>query len=116
MPWCTIAMSRVTLAVLNKYIDLLEDTIIGNDLHKRPALIFSCDESGFPLVYQPGKRIPGKGQKHVLTSDSKSRVTVLACVNTAEYEIPPLVIMLVLTLQSYCIRGNTWHNVCFVTR
>ena len=86
-----IAMSP---AVLNKYFDLLEDTIKGNDLHKRPALIFNCDESGFPLIHRPGKRIAGKGQKHVLTvtSDSKSRVTVLACVNAAGYAIPPLVI------------------------
>ena len=86
-----IAMSP---AVLNKYFDLLEDTIKGNDLHRRPALIFNCDESGFPLIHRPGKRIAGKGQKHVLTvtSDSKSRVTVLACVNAAGYAIPPLVI------------------------
>jgi len=80
--------------VLNRYFDLLEDTVKGNDLHKRPALIFNCDESGFPLAHRPGKRIAGKGQKHVLTvtSDSKSRVTVLACVNAAGYAIPPLVV------------------------
>ena len=41
----------VSPAVLNKYFDLLEDTVKGNDLHKRPALIFNCDESGFPLVH-----------------------------------------------------------------
>ena len=93
-------------AVLNKYFNLLEDTVKGNDLHKRPALIFNCDESRFPLVHQPGKRIPGKGQKHVLTitSDSKSCVTMLACVNTAGYAIPPPLIYAVLTLQSHCIR------------
>ena len=37
--------------VLNRYFDLLEDTIKGNELHKRPALIFNCDESGFPLAH-----------------------------------------------------------------
>lgn len=81
-------------AVLNRYFDLLEDTVKGNNLHKRPALIFNCDESGFPLAHRPGKRIAGKGQKHVLTvtSDSKSRVTVLACINAAGYAIPPLII------------------------
>lgn len=97
----------MTPAVLNKYFDLLEDTVKGNDLHKMPALIFNCDEIGFLLVHQPEKRIIGKGQKHVLTatSDSKSRVV---CVNVARYAIPP---MLVLTLQSYCIGQCT----CFVT-
>ena len=43
-----VAMSS---AVLNKYFDLLEDTVKVNDLHKRPALIFNCDENGFPLVH-----------------------------------------------------------------
>ena len=27
--------------VLNRYFDLLEDTITGNDLHNRPALFFN---------------------------------------------------------------------------
>ena len=95
-------------AVLNKYFDLLEDTVKGNDLHKRPALIFNCDESGFPLVHRPGKRIAGKGQKHVLTvtSDSKSRVTVLACVNAAGYAIPPLVIYAHANLTKLLYQGE----------
>ena len=95
-------------AVLNKYFDLLEDTVKGNDLHKRPALIFNCDESGFPLVHRPGKRIAGKGQKHVLTvtSDSKSRVTVLACVNAAGYAIPPLVIYARANLTKLLYQGE----------
>ena len=67
-------------AVLNKYFDQLEDTIKGNDLHKRPALIFNCDESGFPLIHRPSKRIAGKGQKHVLTVTSDSNAShVLLC-------------------------------------
>ena len=32
------------LTVLNRYFDLLEYTIKGNDLHNRPALFFNCDE------------------------------------------------------------------------
>ena len=100
-----VAMSP---AVLNKYFDLLEDTVKGNDLHKRPALIFNCDESGFPLVHRPGKRIAGKGQKHALTvtSDSKSRVTVLACVNAAGYAIPPLVIYARANLTKLLYQGE----------
>ena len=43
--------------VLNRYFDLLEDTIKGNELHKRPALIFNCDESGFPFAHRPGKKL-----------------------------------------------------------
>ena len=59
-------------AVLNKYFDLLEDTVKGNDLHKRLALIFNCDVSRFALVHRPGRRIAGKGQKHILTITSDS--------------------------------------------
>ena len=76
--------------VLNRYFDLLEDTIKGNELHKRPALIFNCDESGFPLAHQPEKQITGIGQKHtiIITSDSKTHITVLSCVNVTGYAIP----------------------------
>ena len=52
---------------------ILEDK--GNHLsQKRPALIFNCDESEFPLVHRPGKitdhRQKIAGRKHVLRTVS----------------------------------------------
>ena len=52
--------------VINKYFDLLEETISKNNLGDRPSCIFNCNESGMPLDFRPGKRIAKKGAKHVL--------------------------------------------------
>ena len=80
--------------VINKYFDLLEETISKNNLRDRPSCIFNCDESGMPLDFRPGKRIAKKGAKHVLVYGTgiKTQITILACANAAGYAIPPLVV------------------------
>ena len=80
--------------VIDKYFDLLEETISKNNLGDRPSCIFNCDESGMPLNFRPGKRIAKKGAKHVLVYGTgvKTQITILACVNAAGYAIPPLVV------------------------
>ena len=54
-----------------------------NDLIDKPAQIFNCDESGFPLDHKPRKVIGLKGQKslNLTTSGEKAQITVLACAN-----------------------------------
>ena len=68
--------------ILDKYVDMLNDVIVKNSLGDKPGRIFNLDESGIPLQHCPGRRIGVKGQKHVnvLTSGSKTNITVLACV------------------------------------
>lgn len=81
--------------VINAYqFDLLEETLVKNDLIDKPAQIFNCDESGFPLDHKPGKVISLKGHKslNVTTSGEKAQVTVLACSNASGYVMPPMVI------------------------
>ena len=80
--------------VINAYYDLLEETLIKNDLMDKPGQIFNCDESGFPLDHKPGKVIGLKGQKslNLTTSGDKAQVTVLACVSATGYVMPPMVI------------------------
>ena len=98
----------MTPEVVDCYFDLLDETICQNQLSNRPALIFNCDESGMPLAHRPGKRIAGRGQKRVpvVGSDSKSHVTVLACVNAAGYAIPPMVIYARSNLSQQLTRGE----------
>ncbi len=100
--------AAVNPTVINRYFDLLEETIQANGLARRPALIFNCDESGIPLAHRPGKRIAGRGQKHVqvVSSDSKTRVTVLACANASGYAIPPMVIYARANLSQQLTRGE----------
>ena len=80
--------------VINRYFDLLEDTIRENGLTNRPAQIFNCDETGLPLTHQPPKVVACVGQKHpyTVTSSDKAQITVLACGSAAGYSIPPMVI------------------------
>ncbi len=100
-----VAMS---LETLGRYFDLLEETVEANNLSSKPALIFNCDESGVPLSHRPGKRVAARGQKHVhvLASDTKTHVTVLACVNAAGYAIPPMVIYRRANLSQQLTRGE----------
>ena len=44
---CSQAIS-LTREMVDKYFDLLEDTLNQNNLVTKPALIFTCDESGMP--------------------------------------------------------------------
>ena len=78
--------------ILDKYFDMLNDVIMTNSLEDKPGHIFHLNEPGIPL--QPGRRIGVKGQKHVnvLTSGSKTNITVLACVSASGFAIPPMVI------------------------
>ena len=77
--------------VINKYFDMLEETIHENGLTHRPAQIFNCDETGLPLTHKPPKVVTHVGQKHPY-SNEKAQITVLACGSAAGYCIPPMVI------------------------
>ena len=80
--------------VINKYFDMLEETIQENGLTNRPAQIFNCDETGLPLTHKPPKVVARVGQKHpyTVTSNEKAQITLLACGNAAGYSIPPMVV------------------------
>ena len=80
--------------VINRYFDLLEETLTQNGLLNEATRIFNCDESGFPLAHKPGKVICQRGLKDlgVATSSDKAQLTVLACTCASGYTLPPLVI------------------------
>ena len=46
--------------VINKYFDLLEETISKNNHGNWPSCIFNCDESRMLLDFRPGKKSPRK--------------------------------------------------------
>ena len=80
--------------VINKYFDLLEETLNTNGLRDRPCQIFNCDESGFPLNPCSPKVVVMKGQKHpyAISSGDKTQITVLTCCSAGGNVIPPLVV------------------------
>ena len=80
--------------VINHYFDLLEQTLVDNDLLESPALTYNCDETGLPLDCTPSSVVGIKGQKHprAVTTGKRKQITALACGNAAGNVIPPLVI------------------------
>lgn len=80
--------------MIDKYFDLLEDTISKFHLNDKPCQIFNIDESGFPLSPQPPKTLCRRGTKtpSVFSSSNRSQITVVGCVSASGQAIPPMVI------------------------
>ena len=77
--------------VIASYFDLLENTLVQNNILDSPSKIYNCDETGMPLNPKPLKGVCQKGMKdpsHV-TGNSKSQISILACTNAAGYALPP---------------------------
>ena len=79
---------------LNRYYDLLEETLKANDLLDKPAHIYNCDETGLPLSPESLKVASEVGAKDpsCITGNTKSQITVLACANATGRAVPPFII------------------------
>ena len=80
--------------ILDYYFDLLEATLIENDLIDKPCQIYNVDESGMPLDPDSLKIVAECGAKHsrTLATGSKTSITVVSCCSAAGSTIPPMVI------------------------
>ena len=94
--------------VISRYYNVLEDTLIANNLFNDPHCIYNYDETGFPLNLKPLKVLEAVGTKHPyhITGDTKSQITVLACTNAAGSTIPPFVIFDRKSLNPQMIKGE----------
>ena len=81
--------------IIDRYFDILEQTLLENDLMDKPCQIFNCDETGMPLAPSPPKVVTTKGDKHpyAVNFGDKAPVTVLSCCSAEGYAIPPLVVL-----------------------
>lgn len=81
-------------ASLDHYFDLLEETILENNLKDKPGQIYNLDETGMPLDPKSLKTIHSCGDKnpYTVSSGRKSQMSVLACVSASGQCIPPMVI------------------------
>ena len=81
-------------AILDRYYDLLERTLIENDLIDKPCQIYNCDETGMPLAPKPVKVVTTMNDKHPYSTvaGDKGQITVLMCCSAGGYPIPPFVI------------------------
>ena len=87
-------MDCLTKETMDKYFDLLKDTLVENDLMESPNRIYNVDETGMPLNHSAPKIVTGRGHKKVRyrTSGNKSQITVIGCVSATGHAIPPFVI------------------------
>ena len=82
-------------STLNRYFDILEETLDEYQISQKPHLIFNMDETGMPLEYKPPKGVFARGEKHpvMFSSGNKSQITVVGCVSAAGFSMPPMVIL-----------------------
>ena len=110
-------------SVLDHYFDLLEQTMLANELISFPSRIFNVDESGFPLQAHKSSVVAEKGSKHptTVTTGDKAQITVIACVNASGAKLPPMVIFDCKVLKAdltlnevpetiYALTDNGWSN------
>ena len=94
--------------IISRYFDLLEETLIENNLIEKPCNIFNMDETGMPLDPLAPKVVAKRGTKHPVatTTGDKSRITVVSCCNAAGYAMPPMVIFHQKTLKHELTKGE----------
>lgn len=79
---------------LDKYFDILEDTMEENCLVGSPFQIFNMDETVLALDPKPLKTVNPKGSKHpsTITCGTKQQITIVGCVRADGQSMPPMVI------------------------
>ena len=93
----TLSIARAhasSQATLQKYFQLLGETMIKYGLNNDPPLIFNMDESGFPLDPKPPKGVFVRGEKNPcsVTAGNKSQITVVGCVSASGQCLPPMIV------------------------
>ena len=93
--------------VLDRYFDMLTDSLKHNDLICKPMQLYNCDETGMPLGAYHRKVVAKEGSNPTcITSNSKSQVTVLACVSATGVAMPPFVIFQRKSINADLVKGE----------
>lgn len=81
--------------VTEKYFQELTQVIQNLNLGKRPDLIRNIDETNVPLTHKPSKMLAKKGERNIpaRVGNCRENVSVLACINSAGQEVPPMAIV-----------------------
>ncbi|XP_043470210.1 MFS-type transporter clz9-like [Leptopilina heterotoma] len=81
---------------IGKFFDLLEHTLITNDVIGKPKRIFNMDESRVQMNNKPEKVVVTKGAKlvqQVTSSERGETISVVACNNAEGRFLPPIIIL-----------------------
>ena len=93
---------------IERYFDILKETLRENGLMDMPASIFNVDETGMPLDPKAPKTIHLRGKKdtHSTSSGTKVQITVVGCVSAAGQSLPPMIILDRKTLNPVLAEGE----------
>lgn len=92
----SLPRAEVCKANVDKYFQLLEETLVNHNLLNKPGSIYNVDETGLQLNSRPGNVIAAKGSKQVanITSAEKGEtISLIACCNGEGVFLPPTCIM-----------------------
>ena len=89
-----VRMDSVNKGSIDQYFNLLEETMLANNILRSPNQIYNMDETGMPLSPRTSNIVAKLGQKKVRyrTSGKKEQIAIIACANAAGQTIPPMVI------------------------
>ncbi|XP_052278809.1 uncharacterized protein LOC127877190 [Dreissena polymorpha] len=89
--------------VTNNYFNDLAWLLESLCLQDKPVRIWNIDETSVPLLHKPARVLGPSGAKNIpgRVGNNRENVSVLACVNAAGGEIPPLVI----------VKGKTYKSL-----
>ena len=95
--------------VVNKYFEDLKTVVTELNLQHKPQYIWNCDETGKQLTHDPVRVVAKKGDKNVVgrTSNDRTNVTIMVCVNANGGKMPPMFVVKGKTkksIQSYNVR------------
>ena len=104
------ARAVCTSEIIQQYYDVLETTLLENDLMNKACQIYNLDETGMCLDPDPPKVVTLKGTKHAtcVTTGNKTQITVIGCCSAGGRALPPMVIFDRKTLKPEWTRGDSW--------
>lgn len=94
-PLNSVRARMLNAEVTAKYFKDLGSTINDLNLQNSPNRIWNIDETNVSLTHKPAKVLAETGQRNVpgRVGNCRDGVTVLACINAAGGDVPPLVIV-----------------------
>lgn len=88
----SLSRAETSRSDVEKYFQLLRDTLISHDLTEKPGNLYNVDETGLQLNSRPSSVIAARGSKLVanITSAEKGEtISVIACCNGEGRFLPP---------------------------
>lgn len=99
----TVRAKMLNATVTNNYFDALTDLLQSLDLTDKPHRIWNIDETSVPLAHKPSKVLGPTGVKNIpgRVGNCRDNVSVLACINAAGGEVPPM----------FIVKGKTYKSL-----